>query len=44
LNERVSVIGNYRGRNTTETNVQQNLINTNPNLLGLDVEYKFEFK
>lgn len=44
LNDRFSVIGNYRGRNTTETDVQQTLINTNPNRLGLDVEYKFEFK
>lgn len=44
LNERVSVIGSWLGRdytesvNTTQTQVQ------NPNAFGLDLEYKFEFK
>ena len=44
LNERVSVIGSWLGRDYTETlNENQSKVQ-NPNAFGLDLEYKFEFK
>ena len=44
LNERLSLIGAYQGNNYTETNIQQQVTNQDPNKFGLDIEYKFEFK
>lgn len=44
LNERLSLVGAYQGNDYTETNIQQQQVENNPNLFGLDVEYKFEFK
>lgn len=44
LNERLSLVGAYQGNNYTETNIEQQQIHKDPDLFGLDVEYKFEFK
>jgi translocation and assembly module TamB len=43
LNEKVSVIGSWQGRDYTETG-DQTLLQRNPNKVGLDLEYKIEFK
>ena len=46
LNDRVSVIGSWLGRDYTETVTTDTNATTvvNPNAFGLDLEYKFEFK
>lgn len=44
LNDRLSLVGAYVENNYTEVNVQQQVIESQPNVFGLDMEYKFEFK
>ena len=44
LNDRLSLVGTYEQNNYTEVNVQQSQIESQPNVFGLDMEYKFEFK
>lgn len=44
LNDRVSLIGSWQGRDYEETSDATAPSIENPNLFGLDVEYKFEFK
>lgn len=44
LNDRLSLIGAYQENSSTEVNVQQSQIESQPNVFGLDMEYKLEFK
>lgn len=44
LNERVSLVGTWQGRENEEITDVTAKVQQNPNRLGLDVEYKFEFK
>jgi translocation and assembly module TamB len=44
LNDRLSLIGAYQENNSTEVNVEQSQIESQPNVFGLDMEYKLEFK
>ena len=44
LNDRVSVVGSWLGRDYTETQTLNQSTTQNPNAFGLDLEYKFEFK
>lgn len=44
LNDRLSLVGSWQGREYEETSTDTTQVETTPNKLGLDVEYKFEFK
>jgi hypothetical protein len=44
LNDRLSLIGTYEQNSYTEVNVRESQVESQPNVFGLDMEYKFEFK
>lgn len=44
LTEKISVVGSWEGRDYSESGDQVQTAEKNPNKVGLDVEYKFEFK
>ena len=44
LSDRLSLVGTYEQNSYTEVNVQQSQIESQANVFGLDMEYKFEFK